>query len=240
VGKRDGYRAELRRLRPEEWERFLAERSGLPGPRANLELVAAVGDEAPAEMVVRLAASDDEFLALCGAAAFGRLAVEGDAEALDELRRLASDPRWRVRKGVAIGLQRLGAVDIQRLLKEMRAWAGGTPLEQRAAVAALCEPPLLREPSAVRDVLVILDDITRSLASRSSIRSDGGFRVLRQALGYGWSVAVAALPEAGRPMMERWLASQDGDVGWVMRENLKKSRLNKMDAAWVKRLSGSG
>jgi hypothetical protein len=130
--------------------------------------VAAVADEAPAERVARLAASEEEFLALCGAAAFERLAAEGDPGALDELRRLASDPRWRVREGVAIGLQRLGAADMRRLLKVMRVWAGGSPLEQRAAVAALCEPPLLREPETVRDVLAILDDITRSVAGRPS------------------------------------------------------------------------
>jgi hypothetical protein len=53
-------------------------------------------------------------------------------------------------------------------------------------------------------------------------------------MGYCWSVAVAALPEAGKPMMEKWLDSEDRDVSWVMKENLKKNRLIKMDADWVK------
>jgi hypothetical protein len=34
--------------------------------------------------------------------------------------------------------------------------------------------------------------------------------------------------------MEKWYGSADKDVRWVMRENLKKKRLERMDEAWVK------
>jgi hypothetical protein len=34
-------------------------------------------------------------------------------------------------------------------------------------------------------------------------------------------------------MMERWFASDDKDVLWVMKENLRKKRLIRMDAQWV-------
>jgi len=40
----------------------------------------------------------------------------------------------------------------------------------------------------------------------------------------------------GKPLMEEWLASADTDVRWIMRENLKKNRLVRMDAAWVELL----
>jgi hypothetical protein len=33
--------------------------------------------------------------------------------------------------------------------------------------------------------------------------------------------------------MERWLTSTDKDVRRIMKENLKKNRLRKMDKAWV-------
>ena len=56
------YREELRELT--EWEPYLKKHSGLPGARANLELVAAVVEEADADRVWRLSASSDEFLAL--------------------------------------------------------------------------------------------------------------------------------------------------------------------------------
>ncbi len=137
--------------------------------------------------------SREEFLAFCAAVGFGRLAAEGDAVALPTLRTLASDPRWRVREGVAMGLQRLGASDMQTLLAEMRAWAKGNDYERRAAAAALCEPALLGRESDAREVLAILDSITDDL-SRSSERRSEGFRALRKGLGYCWSVAVAAAP----------------------------------------------
>ncbi len=70
AGKVDSYRAELRRLR--DWEPFLKANSGLPGPRANLELVQAAGDEAAARQLWRWTESNDEFLALLGAAGLGR------------------------------------------------------------------------------------------------------------------------------------------------------------------------
>ena len=63
---------------------------------------------------------------------------------------------------------------------------------------------------------------------------DESFKVLRQAMGYCWSVVVAALPEVGKPEMEKWLDSQNKDIHWMIRENLKKNRLIKMDADWVK------
>ena len=64
---------------------------------------------------------------------------------------------------------------------------------------------------------------------------DESYKVLRQGMGYCWSVAVAALPDVGKAMMERWLRCDDKDVRWVMKENLKKNRLVKMDADWVKK-----
>jgi len=33
--------------------------------------------------------------------------------------------------------------------------------------------------------------------------------------------------------MEKWLDHQDKDILWMMKENLKKNRLIKMDADWV-------
>jgi hypothetical protein len=64
--------------------------------------------------------------------------------------------------------------------------------------------------------------------------TDEAFKVLRQGMGYCWSVAVAALPEEGKPLMEKWLTSRNGNVRWIMKENLRKNRLVRMDAKWVK------
>jgi len=81
-------------------------------------------------------------------------------------------------------------------------------------------------------VINILDQIT-ALLKETKNRDKEGFRVLRQALGYCWSVAVVALPERGKQVMERWFTVEDRDVRWIMRENLRKNRLARMDAKWV-------
>jgi len=99
-------------------------------------------------------------------------------------------------------------------------------------VAALCEPKQLREERRKERVLEILDRVTVSMQGVENRRKNE-FKVLRKGLGYCWSVAVAAYPEAGKKMMERWFVSDDEDVLWMMKENLRKKRLTRMDAEWV-------
>jgi hypothetical protein len=224
AGRVAHYRVELK-SRHGDWEAYLKANSGLPGPRANLELVEAVGDEADPDLLWRLCSSSDEFLALCGTAGLGRLAIDDPDTVLGRLKELASDPRWRVREGVAIALQRMGRANLPELIDRMESWSKEGPFVQRAAAAALCEPALLKKPAEVRRVLKILDRLTRSMVATRD-RKQEGFRVLRQAMGYCWSVAAVADPGAGRPLMEKWVRSTDPDVAWVMKSNLGKARLS--------------
>lgn len=243
MAKSNQYRLALRSQ--EDWDAYLMRESGLPGPRANLELVQAAADEGDESQFRRWLALDPTeaptnspqvFLVVCGIVGLGRLLAEGRTDQLATLRGFASDERWRVREAVCMALQRWGDVDMDSLLAEMKLWSQGNLLERRAVAAALCEPRLLKQPEHAAAVLDLLDRITASLAGEAGRKSDD-FRVLRQALGYCWSVAVVALPEQGKPMMQRWLASGDPDVRWIMRENLKKNRLARMDPAWVANLT---
>ena len=237
----DDYRAELRRL--DKWEPFLLRESNLPGPRANLELVWAVAHEGECGRFERLlvwdadrapSGSREEFLAVCGTVGLGSLLAAGERKPLARLRRLASDPRWRVREGVAMALQLWGDADMETLLAAMADWSRGSPYEQRAAAAGLCEPRLLRVKRHAQRVLRLLDAITASIRGRSA-RGTDDFAALKKGLGYCWSVAVAALPAEGKRAMEKWLSSPDKNIRWIMRENLKKNRLARMDPAWVAR-----
>jgi hypothetical protein len=237
--KADQYRRTLQSL--ESWDKFLLKESGLPGPRGNLELAQVVADLGDEKLFERYRSYDAtkaptnsplEFLAFCGVIGLGKLLAEGKTKELKVLRRYASDPRWRIREAVAMGLQRLGEMDMDSLLRAMENWSKGNLLEQRAAAAALCEPKLLREKRDVRQVLKILNVITASIQKVKDRKSDD-FQALKKGLGYCWSVAVAALPDEGKRAMEKWSASRDKDIVWIMRENLKKDRLARMDAAWV-------
>jgi hypothetical protein len=235
------YRQRLHTLAGPERERYLRDESRLPGPRGNLELLAAAVEEATPAELRRWAALDvseapgntpGEFVATVGAAGLGRLVVEGDETQLEVLRRLAADPRWRVREGVAMALQRIGAHEMSRLCAVAAEWANGSRYEQRAAVAGLAEPPLLRDETAVEPALGVFDTITASIVAADDARSDG-FVALSKALGYGWSVLVAAAPEVGRRRIERWLQSDDRLVRRIMRENLSKARLARAMPAWT-------
>jgi hypothetical protein len=241
MSKVDKYREILRTL--ENWDLFLLRESGLPGKRANLELAQAVADEGSEEVFERYLSFDPgkapvnspyEFLAFCGVVGLGRLLSEGKMKVLKTLRPYASDPRWRIREGVAMALQRLGQVDMDLLLREMEQWSKGNLLEKRAAAAALCEPKLLREGKHIERTLQILDEITTSIQSTED-RKSAEFKALRKGLGYCWSVAAVALPVEGKKMMERWFSSDDKDVLWIMKENLRKKRLTRMDAGWVEK-----
>jgi hypothetical protein len=236
-----GYRIKLSNLT--NWDEFLLKESGLPGPRGNIELAQVVADEGDLELFQRYITygpdiaptnSPYEFLAFCGALGLGRLLADGDINQLQTLRNLASDPRWRMREAVAMALQRLGDVDMEQLLETMQTWSHGTWLEQRAAVAALCEPRLLADAKYARETLIILDRIMVHLLETIDRRGDD-FIAFRKGLGYCWSVAVVSLPDEGKKLMEKWLMNPDKDVQWVMRENLKKNRLLRLDEDWVQR-----
>lgn len=239
MNKVDYFRQELLKL--DDWTEYLLAESGLPGPRGNIELARAVALEADAELLTYYLSFDEEsaptnspyeFLAFCGTLGQGRLITEGNLESLKILRQAALDSRWRIREAVAMALQYYGSYDMVGLLKEMEVWSKGNHFEQRAAAAALCEPALLKDPINTQEVLRILDAITASLYESEDRRQES-FKVLRKGLGYCWSVAVVADPLTGKQLMEKWLIVEDPDVRWMMRENLKKKRMMRMDPNWV-------
>jgi hypothetical protein len=240
--------AHVRMLRTlDDPEPYLLEHSGLPGPRGNIELAQAAADVRPAQELRRWASLDaqaaptggaEEFLAFCGVLGLGRELVEGDTDALHQLREHANDPRWRVREAVAMALQRWGREEFDGLATAMADWGSGSWLERRGAAAALCEPALLTNPGRVRATLGVLEAVTAPVASAEPAeRRSDEYKALRKGLGYCWSVAVAAAPEVGRPAFEslarRAAESGDRDLRWLVRENLRKRRLERLDPDWV-------
>lgn len=239
MSKSSAYRTLLPTL--SNWEPYLCSESGLPGPRGNLELAQVVAELGTPEFFHRCLAytpdraptnTPEEFLAFCGTLGQGYMLLAGNSTALPTLRACANDPRWRTREAVAMALQIVGDHAMPRLFEIARAWGHGTRLEQRAAAAAICEPRLLQINEHAHAALEILDDITTTIPAAADRKTEE-FKTLRQGLGYCWSVAVSALPSEGKKRMEKWLLTPDSDVRWVMRENLKKNRLQRLDAAWV-------
>lgn len=243
MSKVDEYARAISEL--EDPEPYLLEHSGLPGPRGNIELALAAGRTLPSETLRRWAATGadeaptggaEEFLSFCGVVGLGRLLAEGDGTALEDLRHHAGDERWRIREAVAMALQHWGEDDFKSLADAMADWADGSWLERRAAAAALAEPALLTTDDRVRATLAVLGTATRGVArAEPEERRSDEFKAMRKGLGYCWSVAVAAAPAIGRPAFEALAddAEEDRDLLWIVRENLKKKRLERADADWV-------
>jgi hypothetical protein len=227
MGKSEEYARELRARPPADWPAYLTENSGLPGPRGNIELGQAVADLGDLPLFDDLIATGDEYLTFCGVIGLGAVLAGGDHGLLPRLHEYAADDRWRVREAVAMALQRLGDADLPQLLDTVRAWSSDPdPLVQRAAVAGICEPRLLVSPAAAAAAVEACRVATASLAARPlDTRRDAHVRVLRQGLGYCWSVAVAADPAPGLAEFAKLDQSDDPDVAWVVRENRKKRRI---------------
>ena len=221
------WRDALLELDRSRWGEYLDQNSGLPGPRANLTLAAVVAELADADLAEQLLASTDEYRAMCGAIALAMRAT--DSLTQSRIRELARDTRWRVREAVAIGLQRLGDEDLGPVTAIVEEWSTADDfLVQRAAVATLCEPRLLRSPQAAAAAIDACNAATASVgAAPAAARKDPAFRVLRQALGYCWSVAVAADPEPGLRAF-RSLDESDPDIAWIVASNLTKKRLSRL------------
>lgn len=242
-------RALMGNRRPLEF--YLREQSHLPGPRANLELVndlsrllAVLARVQPDNVHMLLnhlvhhhymvveSNTPDEFVILCGVVAYGACAAEKPewrGETFEFLDSCAGSNSWRVREGVAIAFQRLLSTTPRETLGHLLKLArNGDFLQQRAAIAAVAEPPLLNTPDMISGALdmqrVVMERVHKaSIADRK--RED--FRALRKALGYTLSVVTAATPDDGFALMQVCAGWGDADVIWVLRENLKKKRLAK-------------
>jgi hypothetical protein len=231
----------------DNWIDYLKVNSGLPGKRANLELLKIVTDLGDEDFFMSCIKYDEniaptstqgEFIAMCGVTGLGKLVNTGRLDKFHLLREFASDSRWRVREGVAFGLQIIGENDFENLIQGIKEWIKGNDYEKRAVVAGLCEPKLLKDRNNAIKVLEILNDIIESIIFISDRKSES-FRVLRKGLGYGLSVAIVGYPEIGKNIFERLRDKNDKDINWILNENLKKNRLEKMDKKWTDKMKNA-
>lgn len=239
-------------MRPLEF--YLREQSRLPGTRANLELLddfsvqlAGTVREKPEQVLtlLRYLISDDrhkvstntpaEFVMMCGVTAFGACAAARAAwrgEVYELLGQYACSMCWRVREGAKMGLQRLLEAAPRETLSYLTILAQqGNYYQQRAALAAVSEPPLLITIEQIYAALSLHRVVFDRLHDASALeRKREDFRWLRRALGYTVSLLAAAAPEEGFALMRTVAAWNDSDANWILRENLKKKRLAKYSA----------
>jgi len=226
---------------------FLEENSNLPGPRGNLELAQAYTETikncmdgekeklwdlcmkltrfSPIEAPVN---DPKEFVVFCGARGIGVLGTSRVyfERALAHLKQFASDARWRVREGVAMALQTLIEENSEKTLVELAKWVeSGSWLVMRAVVAGVAEPALLKDQRTAKAALELHKQIFAKVSMAKERNSD--FKTLRQGLGYSLSVVISAVPKEGFELMHKLADTQDADIKWIIKENLKKNRLLK-------------
>jgi hypothetical protein len=232
-------------------EFYLRSNSRLPGQRANLELandfayllaiaIPRCADNVHALLEYftndehRVVASNtpEEFILLCSVISFGTCSAAQPTwrtETFTLLESFACSAYWRIREGAAIAYQRLLTADAPATINHLTCLAtDGNYLQQRAAVAAIAETPLLYNndilPAALRLQLIVLERM-RMVAGAE--RRNEEFRVLRRTLGYTLSVVTAVSPEQGFALMRECASWHDRDIDWILRENLRKKRLAK-------------
>lgn len=233
-------------------EHYLTEHSALPGPRMNTALLSTFAGligaiitkpDPPVERIEALldgwaalpldaAPVNDprEMLPAAAVRAYGQAAISRPdwwADEIEKLHRAAQAPRWRTREIVATAMQSMLAADWQRTFSVLLDWLSDPhPLVIRASAAAIAEPPLLTDVKRAQDALTIQKRAVEWLAKLPATRRrEEDVRILRQALGFTVSVAIAAAPDAGFDWLYKLASSSDPDVQWLVRENLKKNRL---------------
>lgn len=235
-------------------EFYLRDNSRLPGPRANLELAndvsyllaAAIArnPEGVRALLVYLANGNHqdvasntpaEFVVLCGVIAAGACAAaqpDWREETFALLQHYACSAFWRVREGVAIAYQHLLSADPHMTIEQLTGLAtDGNYLQQRAAIAAVAEPPLLYDMDVLHGALALQKIVLAHVrAVPQQERRTESFRTLKRTLGYTVSVITAASPDEGFALMRECAAWNDHDVNWILRENLRKKRLAKFSS----------
>jgi hypothetical protein len=256
MSKKESYKEQLTGLINESLKtgmadnlmKYLTSNSNLPGPRGNLELADVFADlikdyagkeqeklwslslqltqppliEAPVN-------NPKEFLVFCGARGVGALGTSQRffQKAISRLKELASDPRWRTRKGVAMAIQSMIEKQPQKTLKEIEKWIESDNwLAMRAVAAGVAEPALLKDERTAKSAFELHKQIFSKIAATKE-RKSSEFKTLKKGLGYSLSVIVRAVPREGFEYMRQLAEKQDAYILWIVKENLKKNRLLK-------------
>jgi hypothetical protein len=238
----------LKTRNAENLAKYLASNSNLPGPRGNLELAdvfaEVVKDYAERESeklwnlclkLTQFSLSEapvnnpKEFLVFCGARGLGALGASQGffQKAMPRLKELASDARWRTREGVAMAIQSMLEKQPQETLQELDSWIeSGNWLVMRAVAAGVAEPALLKDKETAKSALELHKKIFANIIASQERKSEE-FKTLKHGLGYSLSVIVCAFPREGFEYMRHLVDTQDADISWIVKENLKKNRLLK-------------
>lgn len=254
LSKRERHLVDLRNCTrvDNEIESYLLEHSNLPGKRGNIELAFSFADYIEEQYTtntgqvltycVTLIAehpftpdviSNEEFLPFCAIVAVGRIGKidptkEDDVIAL--LNISAKDGRWRMREAVAMAIQELMDVRPQATIEKLYAWVHeDNYLIHRAVAAGLAEPRFMKDRAIARISLDIHKIIMDKVARDYAMRGDTDYKVLVKGLCYTLSVIITGIEDEGFAYLEALINTDHPIMKKIVRENLKKKRLQRLN-----------
>ncbi|MDZ7660132.1 hypothetical protein [Fodinibius sp.] len=222
----ESYEKSLINMSPKIWATFLMDNAFVSGNKINVELAetfSRVGTLMDFKHFVCIdhveapEGSADAFLTYCGVLGYGvYLSKYYDQGLLEQLRIKANDPRLTVRQAVIKALQYIGRKNFRRLFKYMDEWKNGTPLEQRACLAAVCSSGIMKDQEAMLEALELLEWVTATFIE--DINWDQNYKLLQDEVARCWSVLVAENPTKGKQRMERWMKERHPLVSSIMKK----------------------
>jgi hypothetical protein len=233
--------------------------SNLPGRRANLEVAAAFAEVIEESFrnnldkiwnfcIKSISISEDkaptnnpmEIVPFCGSWGIGLIGSISEIhfqEAVSILREGANDSRWRMREAVVFGIQKILDRHSQVMMRELTKWIDRNNwFEMRAIAAGVAQPKLLEEYENVKSALELHKLIFKKIRMSKDRKSEE-FKTLRKGLGYTLSVVVSNIPDEGFQEMKELIKTQDLDLLWITKNNLKKKRLTNVFPSEVKILN---
>ena len=241
-----------------ELENYLLENSNLPGKRGNLELAFSFRDyiekiylpakEAAFNNCLRLVnenparkakIGNEEFLPFCGIVGLGRIAkidFNRRNEILLLLRKNAQDDRWRIREAVAMAIQEIVAVDSSQTLEQLNKWLEDENyFVYRAVAAGLAEPYLMKDPQIAQAAFLIHKSIIEKVGNEKDIKTPE-YKALVKGLCYTLSVIILGNKEQGFDYLDHLITINNPIIRKIVRENLKKNRLKRLNESAVLQL----
>ena len=233
---------------------FLARHSGLPGVKANANIILAFASHAAtrgrrADALVRTMVLLDadrapggtelEILPVCGVAAIAARAVS-DAKivpaSLELLEAAAEDLRYRVRDEVPRALARIGAIRGEPLVAELKGWMDGF-FQSAAVLIAATDNGWLSTIHSDTEIVLRLDEAFQ--LARGADRADErypGYKALIEALSVTPGVIAARF---GAPVFDRlvaWSTVKEPMLREAIVKSLGGTRLSKRFAADIARV----
>jgi hypothetical protein len=260
LNKRAQYISELRPFSTdsERITAYLLAHSNLPGKRGNLELAFAFAGyieelyPAKPELVLTFcealviknpplgkATGSEEFLPFCGVLSLGRICKIDpikESDVLVYVKTAAQDERWRIREAAAMAIQDLIDVHPETTIATLRCWVHEESyLLLRAVAAGIAEPRFMKKQEIARVALELHKTILEKVANETD-RHNPDYAVLVKGLCYTLSVVITGIEKEGFDYLEDLLAMDHPVIRKIVRENLKKKRLLRLNAGTVSEL----